>query len=368
MKNTRRTFVRTLAVSTALILGGTLAGCSAGTAGNGSSANPGGGKPDTSRPANEIHIYAFGDAAASVEQAAADRFNKTSKVKVIVDKGADGGADYATQVRTTIGTKNSPDIFMSWGSAGIADFVKAGAVLSLNDFIDENPKLKSSFLPSVFNEEVVSGQSYGIPMRGVGPVVLYYNKSVLDKNGLTPAKSLDELQSQVSKLSGAGVTPVALSGADKWPTLMWFEYLYTRAAGNDALNKGLKGDADFWSSSASKKALTDLSALVKSGAFGTKYASVKYGNDGSPKLLSTGKAAYELMGNWNYATIAAGDKNFAGNDLGWTAFPTVSGTSGTDAQLTGNLSNYYNVAGQHPLPRHRGQVPHRAVQRGLPEG
>lgn len=334
---------RMVAVSAAFLTAMTLlAGCSGG---GGATA----GAPNNDRPADEIHVKVFGDAAAKVEKAAADRFNQTSSVKVVVDNGPAAGNDYINQVRSQIGTKDSPDIFMSWGAANIQPYIKAGALMDLNDAIAKDPKLKSSFLPSVFKEEVVDGKTYGIPMRGVGPVVLYYNKAVLQKAGLQPPKSFDDLMSQVSTLKAAGVTPIALGGADKWPDLMWFEYLYSRLAGNDQVAKGLAGDKTVWESQQSKDALSSLTKLIDAGAFGTTYESVKYGSDGSPKLLSTGKAAFELMGNWNYSTIAGDDPAFAEKDLGWIPFPSMNG-NGQAGELAGNLSNYYNVAADTRYP------------------
>ena len=340
MKSTHVT--RVLAAGIVLSLAGVLAACSTST-GTGDSSIPGW-KPDASRATNQIHVYALGDAAAKAEQALATTFNKTSKVKVVVDNGPIAGAEYTTTVRSQIGTKNAPDIFMSWSAAGIQPLVTAGGLLPLDSFIKSDPKLKSMFLPSVFNQEVIKGSSYGVPMRGVAPVFVYYNKSVLAANGLKPASSWSDLLDQVKTLSDAGVTPFALGGADNWPDLMWFEYLYSREIGNDQVAKGLAGDTSVWSSAGSKKALADIAAFVKAGGFGSNYGSVHYGSDGSAALLRTGKAAYELMGSWEYATI--GDVS----QIGWTSFPSVSGGSGDAKEISGNLSNYYNVNAQTRYP------------------
>jgi xylobiose transport system substrate-binding protein len=335
--------IRMATVGSAVLAAMTLlTGCAGG-------GTPTAGAPNTERPENEIHVKVFGDAAAKVEREAAERFNETSSVKVVIDNGPAAGNDYINQVRSQIGTKDSPDIFMSWGAANIQPYIKAGALMDLNDFVAKDPKLKDSFLPSVFQEEVVDGKTYGIPMRGVGPVVLYYNKAVLEQAGLQPPKTFEDLKSQIQPLKDAGVTPIALGGADKWPDLMWFEYLYSRLAGNEQVAKGLAGDTSVWESQQSKDALSSLSSLIDEGAFGTTYQSVKYGSDGSPKLLSTGKAAYELMGNWNYATIAGDDPTFAETDLGWIPFPSMDG-DGQPTELVGNLSNYYNVAADTRYP------------------
>jgi xylobiose transport system substrate-binding protein len=331
---------RVLALATAVAVAGVLAGCTStgGEAG-----------PNNDRPEGEIHILVLGDAAASAEQAAADRFNETSDIKVVVDTGATAGNDYTTAVRNSVGTASAPDIFMSWGAANIQPLVDAGALLTLDDFIGEDPKLQSSFLPSVFDAETIDGASYGIPMRGVAPTFLFYNKQVLADAGLEPATTWDELLDQIDTLSAAGVTPIGLAGADKWPTQMWYQYVFARELGNDQVAKGLAGDGDVWASEGSKKALETIKGLIDAGGFGQNFDSVTYGTDGSAALLRTGKSAYELMGTWHFATVEAGDAAFVQNDLGWTAFPSLDG-DGQDGEIAGNLSNYYNVAADTRYP------------------
>lgn len=323
-----------IAVAGALTLTVTAAGCSGGATSG----------PNNDRPEGEIHVLVLGDAAASAEKAAADRFNETSDIKVVVDTGATAGGEYNTTVRTQIGTANAPDIFMSWGRAGIQPLIDAGALKPLNDFIKDAPELKDDFIPSVFDEEVVDDQVYGIPMRGIAPEFLYYNTKVLADAGLKPAATWDELLAQMPTLEAAGVIPIGLAGADKWPQQIWLQYAYARLVGNEKVSAGLAGDASVWESEESQQALADLRELIDSGAFGSNYDSVSYGADGSAALLRTGKSAYELMGSWHYATV--GDSA----TLGWTAFPALDAGTGEPNEIVGNLSNFYNVAADTRYP------------------
>ena len=308
-----------------------------------------GGDVKQSRPKGEIHVLVLGDAAASAEKAAADRFNRTSDIKVVVDSGSISGVDYNTAVRNSIGSPTAPDIFMSWGAAGIKSLVNAGALLPLDDFIRQDPQLRDAFIRSVFKEDVISGTTFGIPIRGVAPVFLFHNKTVLSRLGLKPATTLDELRRQVGVLTSAGVTPIGLGGADRWPQLMWFEYLYSRIVGNDTVAKGLAGDSRVWESDDSRSVLRLIRTLVDSGAFGKSYDSVKYGSTGSAALLRAGKTAYELQGAWHFATTIDPDPGFAGQ-LGWTPFPTVDGGRGSPGEIAGNLSNFYNVIAETRYP------------------
>ncbi|WP_051939669.1 ABC transporter substrate-binding protein [Phaeacidiphilus oryzae] len=288
-----------------------------------------------------FHVLVYGDATNKVEQEVVAQFNKTSKVKAVLDTIP--GADYQAKLQTIIGTQQAPDVFFNWGGGSISPFVKAGLLLPLDDMIKSNPKLKSSFLPSVFSSAEVNGKSYGIPMRGTQPVLLFSNTKVLKSAGISQPKTWNDLLADVSALKAKGVTPIALGGGDQWPTQMWFEYVYDRIAGPDLLQKALSGDKSAWASSDSKKALTVLKQLIDAGAFGKNYDSVKFTDNGSPKLLATGKAAFELMGSWDYSTLQSISPDFVKTDLGYGAFPSIPGGKGDPADVVGNTNNFYSV-------------------------
>ncbi|MEU5253781.1 ABC transporter substrate-binding protein [Streptomyces longwoodensis] len=289
----------------------------------------------------KIHVLVYGDASNKVEKQIVETFNKTSDVKAVLDTIP--GADYQQKLQTIISTPQAPDVFFNWGGGSIQPFVKADLLMPLGDFIAKDPNLKDKFLPSVFNSAVVNGKSYGIPMRGTQPVLLFHNKNVLDKAGVQPPKSWDDLLAAVKTLKKKNVTPIALGGGDQWPTLMWFEYLYDRIAGPELFQKALEGDKDAWASADSKKALGQIKELVDAGAFGTNYDSVKYTNGASPALVASGKAAFELMGSWYYSQQQTDAKEFAAKGLGYTTFPTVPGGKGDPANVVGNTNNFYSV-------------------------
>jgi xylobiose transport system substrate-binding protein len=209
--------------------------------------------------------------------------------------------------------------------------------------IAKDPGLKSNFLPSVFNTAVVDGKSYGIPMRGTQPVLLFNNQKVLADAGLSAPKTWDDLLNAVSVLKSKGKTPIALGGGDQWPTLMWFEYLYDRVAGPGLFEKAMGGDKSAWDSADSRKALSMLKQLVDAGAFGKNFDSVKYTDGGSVALVATGKAGFELMGSWYYSQQQTDHPDFAKSGLGYSSFPTVPGGKGDPNDIAGNTNNYYSV-------------------------
>lgn len=328
MSNNSKWLTRAIAGTAILALGVTLSACSSAGAAS-------------SRPENEIHVAVYGDAGNTVEEAMVKKFNETSDVKVILDRIP--GANYQQKLQTIISTPSAPDIFFNWGGGSIQPFVKANLLLPLTDMIKEDPKLESAFLPSVFNAAAIDGVPYGIPMRGTQPVILFNNKQVLADAGIESPKTWDDLLASVKVLKNKGITPIALGGADQWPTLMWYEYMYDRVAGPDLLTKAIGGDSSVWDSKDSRAALTKLKELIDAGAFGSNFDSVSFVDGGSPALLRTGKAAFELMGSWEFSTQQSADEAWTTANLGYATFPTVNGGKGDPADLVGNTNNYYSV-------------------------
>ncbi|GAA2501689.1 ABC transporter substrate-binding protein [Streptomyces gobitricini] len=325
--NIRVRFPRTLAGGVILALALGLTAC-------------GGGGPSSSGAA-EFRVLVYGDATNKVEKRIVAEFNRTSEVKAVLDTVP--GADYQQKLQTIINTPQAPDVFFNWGGGSIRPYVDAGLLLPLDGFTKSDPKLETSFLPSVYNTAVVDGTPYGVPMRGTQPVLLFHNKKVLADAGVEPPRTWGELLGAVKALKARGVTPIALGGGDKWPTLMWFEYLYDRVAGPELFAKALEGEKSSWESADSRKALGMIEELVDAGAFGGNVDSVKFTDGGSPALLASGRAGFELMGSWAYATHQEADGEFAEKDLGYTTFPAVEGGKGDPANLVGNTNNFYSV-------------------------
>ncbi|MYS36996.1 MULTISPECIES: extracellular solute-binding protein [unclassified Streptomyces] len=310
-----------------MVMAGVLAGC-----GSDGGSGAGGGT---------LTAYVYGDDAVKVQQAAVKEFNKTSDVKVKLVSVP--GTDYVNKLRSAMGSPSAPDIFFNWGGGSIKPYVDANQLVDLTSAFKDDATLKDGFLPSIVTAGSLDGKVYGVPMRGMQPVMLFYNKTLFAENKVEVPKTWEDLQQAIKTFKGKGITPFALGGSDKWPELMWMEYLLDRIGGPDVFRKIQNGDSSAWGDPAVLKTAQTVKQLVDDGAFGENFNSVDYGNGGAPTLLNKGKAAMHLMGSWEYSTQLGKAPDFAKKDLGWTNFPTVAGGVGDPADVVGNPTNYWSV-------------------------
>jgi raffinose/stachyose/melibiose transport system substrate-binding protein/xylobiose transport system substrate-binding protein len=250
---------------------------------------------------------------------------------------------YKAKLKTGLTGPKAPDVFLNWGGGNLAHYVKEGKVLDLTKKLSD--QFKADFLPSVLAGGEVDGKLYAVPMEGVQPVALFYNKKVFKEAGISkPPATWKDLLADVDKLKEHGVTPIALAGSQAWCELMWLEYLLDRVGGSSAFAAIAAGRPGAWDNPAVTTALGMISDLVKRGAFGTHYAKVNQDAGGTNALLSKGDAGMLLMGSWEYADMmAAAPKFVKANNLGFTTFPTVDGGLGEPKDVVGNPSNYFSV-------------------------
>ncbi|MEP7241314.1 MAG: extracellular solute-binding protein [Devosia sp.] len=287
--------------------------------------------------AGDIHSKAIEDSVA--------RFNAanpgvTIKANIIP-------APYPDKVAVAMSGGQPPQIYAGFGGGVLAEQVAAGKVDALTEALDKYPGWFDRFLPGVMTNATIDGKVYAVPMNGIQPVILYYNKQVFTGAGVEPPKTWDDLLKLVDVFKAKGIIPIAVAGAraDAWTELMWLEYLVDRNGGPAALNGVIAGKANAWSDPAFVKAAQMIRQLVDAGAFGTTFSSASYANGQTDALMYTGRAAMQLQGTWDYDIVKGAAPDFiAAGNYGYVAFPSVPGGAGDPSALQGNPANFYSIS------------------------
>ena len=253
---------------------------------------------------------------------------------VIIDQVITDSESMKAKIQVAMQSPNPPDVIHQWGGGWMADQVKAGKLMDLTASTqDAVPKLAGN------SGWQIDGKVYGLNFA-LGVNGFWYRKDLFAQVGITKTPTtLDQLMQDVHKLRNAGIEPIALGGKDKWPTAFWYGAFVVRECSKTALDstvKSLRFDDPCWAKSAE-----DFQQVVDAKPFAKGYlaTTAQNGAGSSAGQIATGKAAMELMGQWDASVITGltpGQKPLPSTVLGWFPFPSVPGAAGAqDAQLGG---------------------------------
>ena len=231
-----------------------------------------------------------------------------------------------TRIPAALLTNDPPDVFQAWGGGEIREQAEAGY---LKDITDQT-QAEVANIGSAAGIWQADGRQYGLPYR-MGIEGLWYNKTLFTQAGITAAPTtFAELNEVVTKLKAINVTPIAVGAGDKWPAAHWWYNFALRACSVDTLRKAsvdlVFDDPCFM------RAGQDLQSFIATKPFQPNFIATPGQNDPTSAngLLANGKAAMELMGDWNKGTLenVATDKAALAEFLGWFPVPAIAGSAG----------------------------------------
>lgn len=295
----------------------TLAACGSNSGGIGSSSSaPSSAAASTSGSASAsgakvtlqqwYHEYGEAGVKEAVERYAAAY--PDADVKVTWNVG-----DYSKKLSATLLTNDVPDVFEA-EQGGSLDMIQGKQIVELNDIFDS---VKDQFSPKVVERFTFDGKIYGIP-QVIDMQLLYYRKSVLEKAGKQPPKTLAELI-DVANAVATGDMGGFFAGNDGGLGVLGTIFIW--ASGNEQLNAD-RTEATFINQNFFD-GLKAYGEFYKSGKGLLKAASKEW-YDGTP--FANGETAMQWGGLWSMPDI----QKALGDDFGVIAFPAI-GSAGRPA-------------------------------------
>lgn len=101
---------------------------------------------------------------------------------ILVQLEAVAGRDYYTRLLTQLAAKAAPDVIQI-GDDAVPSFVEKGAVVRLDDCLQQANFDLSIYLPGLLEPGQVGGQQYLLP-KDYSPLAVYYNKTLFDDAGI----------------------------------------------------------------------------------------------------------------------------------------------------------------------------------------
>jgi raffinose/stachyose/melibiose transport system substrate-binding protein len=283
---------------------------------------------------NWSHI-STGEPGKSIFQGMADAYMAahpwvTIKITVLENEA------FKTKLATEMQSGNPPDLFQSWGGGAMAAQADAGMLKDISAGISS---WANTISPGALGMYAYKGKNdsaakqYGVPWD-MGMIGFWYNKSLFTKAGITaPPTTWTDFLADVSKLKASGTAPLAIAGKDMWPSMHLWTYLILRMAGYDTLQQMVQSGN--WNTEACTKAGDEVVKLNALNPYQDGYKSATADNEAA--AVGNGQAAMELMGQWapGVEMNDSTSKKGLGDNLGWFAFPGVTGGAGDPADGVG---------------------------------
>lgn len=272
-------------------------------------------------------------------QSFADEFMKANpdvKIEITVLENE----AFKSKLTTVMQSGNPPDLFHSWGGGVLAEYAAAGLLKDISKDV-KGTAWGKSMASGVWEVYSANGKNYGAP-NDMGGITFWYNKDLLAKVGYKSFPTdWDDFIALVKKLKAAGITPIALGGADKWPAMHMWSYIALRLGGAQLFadtisgkNKAGFNDPTWVKAGQMLKELADLKPF-QDGFLGATY------ND-EAALVGNGVAAMELMGQWapNVQKDNSTSKAGIGDKLAAAPFPAIKGGKGKVTEVIGGGNGY----------------------------
>ena len=248
---------------------------------------------------------------------------------------------FKAKLPTLLQSKDRPSVFHSWGGGRMLEQVNSGICQDITKAISEGG-FKDTLYPAGVQNFTVNGKSYGLP-RDLGPIVFWYNKDLTTKAGVDPTaiKTWEDLVAAVKKFKAAGVTPIAVGGADKWPLHFYPTFLMMRILGKEGMDAAYNGQNGGFAGPDVLKAWKMYKDLCDLDPFQKGFQAAKYPD--AAGYFHDGKAAFHLMGTWDLKEgrmQAADQKGLPDEKLGWIFFPEVAGGKGKANDIFASVNGW----------------------------
>ena len=262
---------------------------------------------------------------------------KYPDIKIELDQTE--AAAYNTKIKTAVAANEAPDVFYYSAGGLLKSFVDAGKVLPLNDYITSD--VKSRIVEGTLANMTFDGKVYGLPYT-LACSVLYCNTELFTKYGVKIPQTWGELMAAVAAFKKAGITPMAVGGKDRWPTNMYTDILFLRAAGTaECHNAFYKAKGGSFTSDSMRAGARKLEDLIKAGAFSRDASALT--RDESEVPFYAGKIPMYMNGNWTAGNCQAASSAVRGKIVA-VAFPTVDGGKGSINDFMGGAAEEFCVS------------------------
>lgn len=261
----------------------------------------------------------------------AEEFESTHEnVDIVIENVGDPG--YKSKLKVMLGADEAPDIFFSWSGEFGQKFARAGSVLDLSKYYDEDSQWKDSFIPaSLVPFEYESG-IYGVPVR-VDCKMMVYNKALFDQYGVQVPTTWDEFLDVCQTFKDAGLIPLALGNQDPWASCHYISTFNGMCVPQDIREKDYNYKTGEFTDPGYVQALDMLKELNDKGYFTPNTNAMDF--DIARNDFFIGKAAMTYMQSIEFGRCAENNV-----DAGVFTIPAPADARGNTHLITGSPDGF----------------------------
>ncbi len=223
---------------------------------------------------------------------------------------------YLQKLQTLISGGNMPDIIDIDATPYCQELVDAGMLVDVKEYLNQEG-LYDKFEPTALAyQEFTNGTMYTLPLE-YHVEMIWYNKEIFAENGLEVPKTMDEWLDVCEKLSEAGITPISVDGADRWPVIRYLAMMPFRETGNDYIISLSEGNASMGDQAGRNgiEFFQKIGQYFQEGFAATDYATAQ-------AMFLDGQSAMYYIGDWEIAAMQEAYKN---GTIDYFYMPAVDG-------------------------------------------
>lgn len=292
-------------------------------------------KETTSNETEEIELKMFHnwtiDSEVAYFKEAADVFHKEHPNVVIKIENV-GDPDYSTKLKVMMGTDDAPDIFFSFSGESLNKYVRAGHVLDLESYYEEDSEWNESFVPASKNPFENEEGIYAVPFR-ITTKQMVYNKDLFDEYQVSVPTTWDEFLNVCEVFKEAGIIPQAFGDLEAWAVCHYMTTFNTLCVPDDVRKADSDSETCTYTDPGYVQALNMLKQLQDNGYFTPNTNAIDF--DVAREDFLIGNAAMAYLENIEYV-----DVENAGINAGIFSIPSPAGAAGNDKMVTGSVDGF----------------------------
>ena len=241
-------------------------------------------------------------------------------------------------VNTAIASGTGPDVIFYDAGPGYAGVLANAGLLTPLDAYAEKYGWGERFSASHLEATSINGQLFGLPLQ-VDLIGMYYNKTLLEQEGLQVPETLDQLAAFCGEASEKGYIPMAFANNPGWEAFHQFSMTANQMLGPEAMRQLLVEGQGSWDSPEIVTAIESYFVTLRDAGCYSEDANALTYDDGNA-LFFSGQSLLHSTGSWLVNDIQA---NMADFEVGFVPFPEISGGTGR-LWVSGVGSAYYTTS------------------------